>query len=73
MKTAILTSLLIAGTITLHAAETDPLAAAKYRWNMSADSAALFDIRGNVKLGVSEAGAEAAARFDGGFSCGGFA
>jgi len=66
MKKTLLASLLIAGALTLHAVETSPLAAAKYHWNMSADSAALFDIRGKVKLGVSEAGAEAAARFDGG-------
>lgn len=42
------------------------MAATTHRWTMSADSAAQFEVRGDVKLGVSEAGAKTAARFDGG-------
>ncbi len=56
MTKRILTSLLCAGTITLHAAETSPLASAKYRWDMAASADNISS--GNLKTGVAQDGAE---------------
>lgn len=66
-KPTVAVILLCARAVSLHAAaEADPMAATTHQWTMSADSAAQFEVRGDVKLGVSEAGATTAARFDGG-------
>lgn len=56
MKNIIFTALLSAAAITLHAAETGPLATARFRWDMSAG----MDLTpfGAVKTGVALTGAE---------------
>jgi len=48
----ILLAILLAGAPTLHAAETKPMAIAKYRRDMSAASAKDFTVIGDVKPGV---------------------
>lgn len=52
----ILTGLLCAGTITLHAAETSPLTTAKYRWGMVGGHG--LKTSGAVKTGVALKDAE---------------
>jgi sucrose-6-phosphate hydrolase SacC (GH32 family) len=57
----LLTALLLAPLASLHAEDSNPLSTAKYRWDMSADSAGALTIKSAVKLGIALTGDELAA------------